>query len=51
MIISNLERGQIEQIIFLVCLNDLCFLYKHAINALDSYNIATDFGRIIKHLG
>ncbi len=32
----HLERGQIEQILFLPCLNDLYFLYKRVINALDS---------------
>ena len=33
----DVQRDQNEQILVLPCLNDLYFLYKHVINALDSY--------------
>ncbi len=37
-----LEIDQIEKILVLLCLNDLYFLYKHVINALDSSGITVD---------
>ncbi len=35
----DVQRDQNEQILVLPCVNDLYFLYKHVINALDSLGL------------
>ncbi len=39
--VMDVQRDKNEQILVLLCLNDLYFLYKHVINALDSYCMIT----------